>query len=662
MNLEQAVEIFQKRFLDHNFNWRFYPTRAMGLCPFHDDTRPSFNIYEMDGRFYYKCFACGKSGMVGKSGGEVPRGLKEVRDWLRIACQSALNNYKSTALIVKIGKPNLEDAIKFYRIGLITQDLISLTPPQLKKLFDEKLGGLEKYLGWFVFPYFSLTGHLVALKLRNVEENSRSSRVLKLVKKPVPCYFGGMGFLKDFIKQQDGWVYPCVITEGETDAISVYADSSIPALAVGSASNYRFLLKERLSQYNYFPLIFPDFDQPSLKSPGAGIEALFKLEELRRKEQVKEKIYCLVSREVYGGGKDVNDAIRSGIRVQDILKEGRIEELSTAVQDFKEEWTAYKRERYRKVADKLKEELPALAPVYPDFLGLEETPYEVNARDLLQMQVIQEEAILSRFPVRKISVISAFGGIGKTTWAMITALRIARDEGLKCLLWTTEHDENSLAERLRVVVALKEFWEEKGLELVSFRINRPEPFITLDGKELNKKAFFELEELLEKYDVLFLDPLLSFVGGEENDNTIIRQVFDAIHEILKKEKFQGKRKAVIFLHHFNKYALRDAKITEKDIQEEKDGQIYLKMEAVQKLEASVRGASAITDSARYVEALIKTDTARYCVTIKTNERTRKMGYGERIPELPKVDYDSQPIEEPQTEAETDYEDFESFDF
>jgi hypothetical protein len=39
------------------------------------------------------------------------------------------------------------------------------------------------------------------------------------------------------------------------------------------------------------------------------------------------------------------------------------------------------------------------------------------------------------------------------------------------------------------------------------------------------------------------------------------------------------------------------------------------------------------ESSRYVEAIVKIEEKRYCVTVKTNENTRRMGKGEIIPEL-----------------------------
>jgi hypothetical protein len=136
---------------------------------------------------------------------------------------------------------------------------------------------------------------------------------------------------------------------------------------------------------------------------------------------------------------------------------------------------------------------------------------------------------------------------------------------------------------------------------------------------------------VEKYDVIILDPYLTFVEGEENDNVIARKVIKKIHSILS----EFENKAVIFLHHFGKLALREALLDEEDIEERNGKLIRVSREKVEELIKSVRGASAIVDTARYVEAIVLTreNRERYIVTIKTNEETRQEGYGEKIPEL-----------------------------
>jgi DNA primase len=38
------------------------PNRYLGLCPFHQETTPSFNVHRV--HQFYKCFSCGASGDV----------------------------------------------------------------------------------------------------------------------------------------------------------------------------------------------------------------------------------------------------------------------------------------------------------------------------------------------------------------------------------------------------------------------------------------------------------------------------------------------------------------------------------------------------------------------------------------------------------------------
>ena len=57
-NLQEFAELFERLFPNHDFAWKEYPTRIMGLCPFHQERRRSFNIFQSpDGTFCYKCFS-----------------------------------------------------------------------------------------------------------------------------------------------------------------------------------------------------------------------------------------------------------------------------------------------------------------------------------------------------------------------------------------------------------------------------------------------------------------------------------------------------------------------------------------------------------------------------------------------------------------------------
>ena len=269
-----------------------------------------------------------------------------------------------------------------------------------------------------------------------------------------------------------------------------------------------------------------------------------------------------------------------------------------------------------------------------NFLGISEKYEEKEfSSDEIENFETDLSTLLGRFPEKRISVIASFGGTGKTTYALMLAYEIASKENKKVLFWTTEHSPASLKGRLikfKLTPEVERFYRE-GKENVFIKTNIPESLLTKE-KTINKVGLEKLRALIEKYDVLILDPFLTFVSGEENDNTVIRQVFNEIHSLL----FQFEEpKYLIFLHHFGKLALREALLKNDDIDEEKDNQIKVSRRLIEELLRAVRGASAIVDSARYVEAIVlHAETRdRYILTIKSNEDTRPEGYGEKIPEL-----------------------------
>ncbi|WP_457569134.1 AAA family ATPase [Desulfurobacterium sp.] len=650
--LEEFAQLFEKLYPNHDFQWKVYQNRIMGLCPFHPDTKPSFNIYEFEGVFYYKCFSCGIKGSVYSLLGKEHRDrateagqiflLQEIVDK---AVDNLLNNLEDTQVLAFLNKiipceqsVRIEETVKFYQVGFVNGTFLDRLASE--PVYENVLRKLRKVLGrtssCIIFPYYALSGHLSFVKIRDFLSSSKFVRTLKVSQSTRPAYFGGSGFLKDYLKRNDGWVYPVAVTEGETDSLSIYTASGVPALAVGSASNYSFLLQERFSEFGFFPIIFPDFDRFTPTSPGPGLEAVLKLYENRRKKKVREKIYVLVERSAYDGAKDINEALVVKKKSFTDIMQSDIRELSEAVRLFKQEWEEWKYSLFVDRKRAIEESSKSLAFVYADFLGIkEEVQSEFSARELLELNIEFTPPLLGRFPVWLISALASFGGSGKTTMAMMDAYRIAK-EGLRVLFWTTEHGLASLQQKLRSLELSREFWEfdDEIKERVAFKVDMP-VFTFLDSRgNLNKEAIEVIGDLFRRYDVIFLDPLLSFLGSAENDNSEVRAVFNEIHKILREYENRNEKKAMIILHHFNKYGLREVLITEENITRLDGNVIQVSQEKINGLKAAVRGAGAVVDAARYVEAIVKTDRARYCVTIKTNEiGTRQEGEGEIIPEI-----------------------------
>ena len=57
-------EFLEDKYQGHDFKFKGNDRRLTGLCPEHDDHNPSFNVFEYNGKAYYKCFSCGFKGSL----------------------------------------------------------------------------------------------------------------------------------------------------------------------------------------------------------------------------------------------------------------------------------------------------------------------------------------------------------------------------------------------------------------------------------------------------------------------------------------------------------------------------------------------------------------------------------------------------------------------
>lgn len=173
------------------------------------------------------------------------------------------------------------------------------------------------------------------------------------------------------------------------------------------------------------------------------------------------------------------------------------------------------------------------------------------------------------FPRGVVGMIASEGGVGKT-WAIIqAALRFARENPDKRVaLWLSEDPEGECLDRARKVcneILHAEFSSFTNIDIFE---DVPEPLIK--NRKLDLYEFKKLKKSLAGYDLVILDPLSSFYGGEENDNS----------------------HAVQFMLPFKKWAMEEDNVI-----------IFLHHSA--KSENNVRGASALRDGTRVVYGLSK---------------------------------------------------------
>lgn len=193
-------------------------------------------------------------------------------------------------------------------------------------------------------------------------------------------------------------------------------------------------------------------------------------------------------------------------------------------------------------------------------------------------------------PVSVVGIISAWGGKGKTLLSINMAYDYLKlHPHKKAMLWLTEDPEGEIWHR---VAAIKAWHKSKGINYTvdpEFVVSPPIKFTrkTKVGTMLTEE-FVKAREVMAKYDMIVLDPLLNFNGGRESDNEDARAFMEPLSRLAREYN-----KVIVLLHHSSK-ALEG--------------------------ETTVRGASDFINASRYVYNIDVNDTTgvRRVALIKSN--------------------------------------------
>ena len=247
-------------------------SRYKGLCPFHDDTTPSFYVTPSLGIF--KCFACGKGGnavhfimgmeqlsysealrvLAKKYGIEIrerkmtdeDRRVQNERESMFAVNEWASNYFRRTMLETEDGKAVglayfrsrgfRDDILEKFRLGFCLDTYDSMTKAAMKKGFKEEFlvktgltikresgGYLDKYRGRVIFPWFNVSGKVSAFggrvldaRTKGVSQKYINSPESEIFHKSNELY--GIYQAKKQIAKED-LVY---MVEGYTDVISMH--------------------------------------------------------------------------------------------------------------------------------------------------------------------------------------------------------------------------------------------------------------------------------------------------------------------------------------------------------------------------------------------------------------------------------------------------------
>jgi DNA primase len=229
-----------------------------GLCPFHQEKTPSFNVSPQ--LQIYKCFGCGKTGdvitfvqevekiefvqaleMLAKDAGVVLKQQNQpmpvayqLNKWAQLFYQKSLHEPKGQLALEYLNKRGIsENEIKTFGIGYSAGDGSFLNNLLKYKNFSKKIlleSGLfidkngeikEKFNKRVIFPIHNNSGKVIAFTARKLPNNEYGPKYLnspesQIYHKRSTLY--GFYQAKGSIKRDD----LCIILEGTTDVISMH--------------------------------------------------------------------------------------------------------------------------------------------------------------------------------------------------------------------------------------------------------------------------------------------------------------------------------------------------------------------------------------------------------------------------------------------------------
>lgn len=248
----------------------------------------------------------------------------------------------------------------------------------------------------------------------------------------------------------------------------------------------------------------------------------------------------------------------------------------------------------------------------------------LTIKSLDDIQIENPKFLLENFcPIQEgeINIFNANGGLGKSYLTLLLLLKLANEENKKCFGWFSEDTVGATKKRIN---SLKNTYRniEFNFKNISIIGKEHEPLRIVEKTnrklEVNEK-FNILKRELKDYDIILLDPLIAFYGGDENDNAEARYFMTQLNKWCVDEK-----KTFILVHHNNKKG--------------KDG------------ESSVRGASAFIDACRMQYSINKDENDLYRIAKieKTNHFSKQKEYKIKLFDIPIV-YEIKKEESPKKE-------------
>ena len=301
----------------------------LGLCPFHNEKTPSFNVNPV--RNIYKCFGCGKGGnavnfimelehytypealkfLAGKYQIEIEESvpdpkeieLRDERESLYILNSFASKTFAENIFETEEGKSIgltyfhergfSDDTIKKFELGYSMADWSAFSDHAVKNGYksefivktglgyprqkdgevitgNEKL--IDRFRGRVMFPIHNLSGRIIAFGGRILKKDDKAAKYVNSPESDI--YFKskslyGIFFAKKAIVQKDN----CYLVEGYTDVISLH-QSGIENVVASSGTSLTVEQIRLIGRYTKNITVLYDGDAAGIKASIRGIDLI----------------------------------------------------------------------------------------------------------------------------------------------------------------------------------------------------------------------------------------------------------------------------------------------------------------------------------------------------------------------------------------------------
>ena len=155
-------------------------------------------------------------------------------------------------------------------------------------------------------------------------------------------------------------------------------------------------------------------------------------------------------------------------------------------------------------------------------------------------------------PQKAITLLSADGGVGKSTSMAQIAVRFVLDTNFKkkVCLWLSEDPQPITKRNIRSAISMLgyRYKEQEIMEMIDVISKEPPALVVPNGFKSSKVSnkFNIMKRTLRGYGLLVFDPFTDFFGGAENDA-------DDVSAFFKPFKYwvADEGNSIIFLHHAN---------------------------------------------------------------------------------------------------------------